>query len=303
MPLPKIVVAGGTGALGSRIVKELVSRGAEVVALVRPGVTVEKLHLLQSAGAAVVSVDLNDTAALVEPLRGAACVVSALSGLREVVIDVQKSLLDAAVQAGVPRFIPSDFSIDFTKLPPGSNRNLDLRRDFARYLDAAPVRATSIFNGPFMDLLTGEAPLVLPKLGRILYWGDRDQAVDYTTMDNTAAYTAMVAMDSSTPRALTIAGDTVSARQLAALMTRISGKPYKTLRAGSLGRLEGVIKIVRTLTPKSDALYPVWQGMQYIHNMSSGLAKTNQHLDNDRYPGITWTKAETVLAQTVSARP
>jgi hypothetical protein len=35
-----------------------------------------------------------------------------LAGLREVVIDAQKKLLDAAIAAGVPRFIPSDYSLD-----------------------------------------------------------------------------------------------------------------------------------------------------------------------------------------------
>jgi hypothetical protein len=34
------------------------------------------------------------------------CLVSALAGLRETVIDTQKIFLDAAVQANVQRFIP-----------------------------------------------------------------------------------------------------------------------------------------------------------------------------------------------------
>ena len=54
------------------------------------------------------------------------CLVSALAGLRETVIDAQKIILDAAVEANVPRFIPSDYSIDFTNLKEGQNRNLDL---------------------------------------------------------------------------------------------------------------------------------------------------------------------------------
>jgi hypothetical protein len=44
------------------------------------------------------------------------CLVSALAGLRETVIDTQKNILDAAVQANVQRFIPSDYSTDFTNL-------------------------------------------------------------------------------------------------------------------------------------------------------------------------------------------
>jgi hypothetical protein len=39
---------------------------------------------------------------------------------------------EGAIAAGVPRFIPSDFSADFTKLPAGENRNFDLRRAFQK---------------------------------------------------------------------------------------------------------------------------------------------------------------------------
>lgn len=62
--------------------------------------------------------------------EGADVVVSAVAGLRPVMIDFQMRLVDAAVAAGVPRFIPSDFSIDFCKIPSGDNRNLGIRKEF-----------------------------------------------------------------------------------------------------------------------------------------------------------------------------
>jgi len=99
-------------------------------------------------------------------------VVSALQGLREVIVDTQAAMLEAAIRAGVPRFIPSDYSIDFTGLPPGGNRNLDLRRDFHAILERSRVSATTIFCGMFSDLLTSRAPLVLFKWKRVLYWSD-----------------------------------------------------------------------------------------------------------------------------------
>jgi hypothetical protein len=78
-------------------------------------------------------------------------VVSALQGLRDVIVETQTVLLDAAIRADVPRFIPSDYSIDFTRFPPRENRNLDLRRDFHKRLDETPVSATTIFNGAFAE--------------------------------------------------------------------------------------------------------------------------------------------------------
>ena len=122
-------------------------------------------------------------------------------------IDTQKVLLDAAVRAGVPRFIPSDFSLDFTNLRPGENRNLDLRREFMGCVDASPIATTTIFIGPFMDLLTDQMPMILFKPKWVLYWGSADQRMDFTTMDDTAAFTANAALDDATPRFLRIAGD------------------------------------------------------------------------------------------------
>jgi hypothetical protein len=115
-------------------------------------------------------------------MRAASCVVSALQGLRDVIVEAQTVLLDAAIKADVPRFIPSDYSIDFTKFPPGENRNLDLRRDFHKRLDKTPISATTIFNGAFADMLTGQMPLILFELKRVLYWGDADQRMDFTTI-------------------------------------------------------------------------------------------------------------------------
>jgi len=88
-----------------------------------------------------------------------------------VIVDAQTALLEGAIKAGVPRFIPSDYSIDFTKFPAGQNRNLDLRREFHERLDRAKISATTIFNGAFADMLaTGQMPVILFKLRRVTYW-------------------------------------------------------------------------------------------------------------------------------------
>jgi len=203
-------------------------------------------------------------------------------------------LLDSAVEAGVQRFIPSDYSIDFTKLPEGTNRNLDLRRDFHKRLDKTPIAATSILNGAFADILTGQAPFILFKPKRVLYWGNPDQLMDFTTMSDTAAFTAAAALDPATPRILRIAGEQTSARELAKTASEITGKRFRLLRAGSLKTLDRLIRIARALHPGTQALYPPWQGMQYMHNMFSGLAKL-EPLDNHRYPDMRWTSIKKVL--------
>jgi nucleoside-diphosphate-sugar epimerase len=291
-----IAVAGATGDLGERIVRALVDQRTHVRALARPGSNQTLLSEYEKMGVQVVKIAAWTGQELTDACQDVSCVVSALSGLRETVIDAQKALLDAAVAAGVPRFIPSDYSIDFTRLPAGRNRNLDLRRDFHTYLDKAPIAATTIFNGPFADMVTGQMPIILFKLNRVMVWGNADQRIDFTTKDDTAAFTARAALDDSTPRFLRIAGDQLSIRELTAVVSEVTGQPYKLLRPGGLGALSTLITIARFMAPGKGEIYPAWQGMQYMRDMLDGRGKASV-LNNDRYPDIRWHTVKDVLAE------
>jgi nucleoside-diphosphate-sugar epimerase len=282
-----IVVAGATGNLGKRTVKALVARGANVVALVRTASGKEKVPELEALGATVAIVDTASAADLAKAMNGAHCVVSVLAGLRDVVVDMQTRVLEAALLAGVPRFIPSDFSTDFRTLVPGENRNFDLRRDFHEKLDVAPIASTSIFNGAFGEILTYNVPLLDFKKKVVGYWEDPDWHMDFTTMDDTAAFTAAAALDPDTPSALHIASFRVSPNDLVAFTGKAFGSPYGLNRLGSLEELRAYNKHERAAHPEGESeLYASWQQSQYMQSMFS---THHESLDNDRYPGIEWT--------------
>jgi nucleoside-diphosphate-sugar epimerase len=289
-----VVLAGGTGDLGGRIASALGRRQVPFRVLVRPGSPVAKRARLEAAGATVIEVDYDNALAMKNACADASCVVSALNGLEPVIIGMQGKLLEAAVAAGVARFIPSDYSLDFTKTRPGDNRNLDLRRMFMARIDGAPIRATSVLNGAFADLLAGQAPLVLHKRRKILYWGSAEQPLDFTAKDDVADYVTEVALDEASPRFLRIAGASVSPRDLAGVMADLTGEKFGLWRAGGIGLLSMVIRVARALTPHTDAVFPVWQGMQYLRDMASGLGRL-EPLDNDRYGVRHWTSARDVL--------
>jgi uncharacterized protein YbjT (DUF2867 family) len=293
---PVIALAGATGDLGYRIARALVARGAEVRALVRPTASQDDLASLEALGAVPAYADPADIAGMAQALGGTDCVVSALNGVRDVMIDRQRILLDAAVKAGVPRFIPSDYSSDFTRTRPGDNRNFDLRREFMAIADGAPIEVTSVLNGAFMDMLGREMPIIQPAIRRVLYWGSADQPLDFTTKDDVAAYVAATVLDRATPRILRIAGDVVSARDIAAVMTSVTGKPFKLQWAGSIGMLGAMIALTKRIAPAPDAAFPPWQGMQYMRDQFSGRGKLLP-LDNDRYPKHTWTSVGEALRE------
>lgn len=291
-----ILVAGATGDLGQRIVRELLQHDVRLRVLTRPGTPSASALFGDDDRIEVVSAAYSDHTALTAASTGVDGVVSAVSGIRPVIVDAQRALLKAAVTAGVPRFIPSDYSADYRSIAPGSNRNFELRREFAAEVDAAPIRATSILNGMFTDLIAGEAPMILFDRRRVLFWSSADQILDFTTKDDVARVTALAALDDSAPRVIEIAGAQVTARDIARTMTELTGTPFKLQWAGTTGTLSGMSKVVKRLSKNPDETFPAWQGMQYFVSMFSGHAQL-RHLDNDRYGTHTWTTVRDVLKE------
>ncbi len=290
----RITVAGATGNLGGRIVAALVKQGADVRAIVRPGTAQDKLEKLRQQGVEVVEVEMSSVPDLTRALEGTTCVVSALQGLRDVIVEAQSTLLEAAVAAKVPRFIPSDFCSDLTKSPVGENRNFDLRHEFAERLDKADIQATSILNGAFGEILTYGTPILDFKAKTVGFWGSDGHRVDFTTMDDTAAFTALAALDASTPRHLRIAGIQISPTELAAVAEVVMKTPFQLTDMGSLEGLSAHNKAERAAHPEGEnEVFASWQMTQYNYSMFSTQLEP---LDNGRYPQLHWTTASDVLS-------
>jgi uncharacterized protein YbjT (DUF2867 family) len=99
MSFQRIAVAGATGNLGPTIVRDLVNAGFEVTALSQSGNT----SSLPSA-VKTVKVDYSSHDSLVNALKGHEAFISNIPQH-----DQQPALIDAAIAAGIKRFIPSEF--------------------------------------------------------------------------------------------------------------------------------------------------------------------------------------------------
>jgi NAD(P)-dependent dehydrogenase (short-subunit alcohol dehydrogenase family) len=287
-----ILVAGATGNLGQRICRELTKRNIPVRAIVRNGSDQLKIDALEKMGVDVFKTDFSNQNELIGACARVSCVVSALAGLGETILETQTRILNAAVTAGVPRFIPSDFSSDFTLMPAGENRNFDLRKEFHQLLDQSPILATSIFNGAFADILRYNTPLFNMKQQTIAYYGDKaDWKIDFTTMDDTAAFTAMAALDETVPGSLRIASFSVSPNDLVALSEQYKGSRFQLTSMGSMEGFSAYNKQQRSANPEGEnELYPKWQQAQYLYSM---FLVHHPVLDNNRYEGLSWSPVET----------
>jgi nucleoside-diphosphate-sugar epimerase len=284
--MKRVLVVGASGNLGSKIVSALAEQGGASIRVThRASSKPEKLSKLRALGAEMVVADLADPSSLDAACKGVDVVVSAVQGLADVIVEGQTHLLRAAEKNGVARMLPSDYALDFFKTKEGGNRNLDLRRDFDRVLDASKVRGSSVLCGAFMDLLAWGAMGPDPKTGVFRVFGDEDQPYDFTHTDDVAKYVAAVALDDGAGRHVRVAGDTQSPRQLAQTFAEVRGSKVTIENAGSLEDLDRMIAGMRAKDPAPEDTFPVWQRMQYARDMASGLGKL-EPLDNARYPSI-----------------
>jgi putative NADH-flavin reductase len=97
-----VVLFGATGMIGSRVLKELVSRGHTVTAVAR-----DPSRIPNEPGVKAVQGDVLNTAAVAEIAKGSDAVISAYSPGPNVgvIVDATKSLIAGLKQAGVKRFI------------------------------------------------------------------------------------------------------------------------------------------------------------------------------------------------------
>ncbi|MFF4197092.1 NmrA family NAD(P)-binding protein [Nonomuraea sp. NPDC001831] len=285
---PKVFVAGATGLLGRHIVSSLLDQGAAVRVLVRPGADANRrsaLAALRSRGVEVTEGDVADPAeALAEAVGDADTVVSVVQGGPDVIVDGQVNLARAAAKAGARRFIPSDFAIDLTRLDDGDNVMTDWRRRAATEYADAGLEVVSVLNGAFYEVMVGFMGLIDWHRGTLSHWGDPDQPLDLTSVSDTAAYTAAVALDQQATGTLRFAGDVLSMRQFHQAVQRGSGRTLELRHLGTADDLRAEIErqAARTQNPFD------YVALQYQWCMVTGKGKFAV-LDNDRYPQITPT--------------
>ena len=293
-----IALVGGTGRLGTLIAKALLEKpDVELRVLVRPG-SRDKIADLEQRGAHIVEGALADGPALATLCKGAYAVVSAVQGGPDVIIEGQRRLLHAARDAGVRRFIPSDYSIDLFEVKPGNITTSEMRRQFAliEEKERGDVEVVHVLCGGFLDrgVLFGFIRVIDVEKRTAYVWGDGKAPMAWTTYDDTARYTAEAAVDErSVPRKLAVAGSVVDFAQLVAEYEAGSGKKLTIERLGSIDDLSARIANAQQQNPQN--LY-AYLPLMYLRSLMSGEG-TLETLMNDRYPAIRPTTVREYVAK------
>ena len=148
--MARILIVGATGHLGQELVKACRQQNADVHALVRPATRRDaaRMKALQEASATLHEGDLADPASLRRACGGVDAVISAVGGMQ---IGDQTRLVAAMKDAGVQRFVPSDFGLDPAASGPGSCVLFDAKKAVQDSVKAAGIPYTFIHANAFFS--------------------------------------------------------------------------------------------------------------------------------------------------------
>ncbi|GFQ06987.1 bifunctional pinoresinol-lariciresinol reductase [Phtheirospermum japonicum] len=199
----KVLIIGGTGYLGKRLVKASLEQGHETYVLNRPeiGVDIEKVEMLISfkmLGAHLVPGSFNDHYSLVEAVKLVDVVVCAVSGvhIRSHSILLQLSLVQAIKEAGnVKRFLLSEFGTDPARMEnamkPGKV-TFDEKMVVRKAIEEAGIPFTYISANCIAGYFVGglcQFAKILPSTDSVVIHGDGNKKAIYVDADDIATYT------------------------------------------------------------------------------------------------------------------
>ena len=212
-----ILVVGGTGDLGGRVVRRLRERGGPVRCLVRPG-TVDR-----SDGETVLG-DLTDAQSLAGACTGVdtvVCTATAITrllagaggpSLRQVDQDGVLRLVDAAEKAGVERFVYMSYAgVDAGLGFPLERAKLAVEQRLLR----SPMVVTAVRPDAFQEIHLGPVGRFDIHAGKVGVFGDGTLPHPWVSTEDVAQLVAVLATAAAAPEVVEVGGPEAISRNRA----------------------------------------------------------------------------------------
>ena len=256
-----ILVVGGTGQLGARVVTGLVDRGESVRCLVRSGTEDGDLRKL---GVEVSRGDLTQPGTLPPVCEGVTTVVVTataisrrLAGakhptLREADEIGMVALVDAAERAGVQRFV----YLSVAGLEDALNSPLvRAKKAVERRLTDSTMRTVIVRPDAFQDVHLAPLGRFDLKAGKVAVFGQGDCRHRWVSVEDVAQLVVAVAREVDPPEIIEFGGpEALSRNETVALAERLTGRPIKKQRLPRVVALIGM----RLLDRPNDALASIF---------------------------------------------
>lgn len=232
-----ILVVGGSGDLGSRVVRRLHDADREVRCLVRPGTDAE---WMRTVGIELARGDLTDHSSLPAACEGVETVVASATaigrvlggakkpGLREVDEIGMSALVEAAEAAGVERFVYVSYAgVDASLGMPLERAKAAIERRLAR----SPMRRVVVQPDAFQDIHLAPMGRFDVQAGKAAVFGHGDTKRRWVATEDVAALVAAVSLEADPPDTVAVGGpEAISRNEAVEIAEILTGQQFKVQR-------------------------------------------------------------------------
>ncbi|KAF2839975.1 isoflavone reductase family protein [Patellaria atrata CBS 101060] len=225
--IKNVLLIGASGNIGSHILTGLLSSPFTVTVLTRPDSTSDFPEAVK-----VVRSDYT-LEALTPLFKGQDAVVSAVG---HVGFESQFTFIDAAVAAGVKRFIPSEFGSDTTNkglqqlLAPANGATAKLEAvEYLKSKEKDGLSWTSVISGPFLDLCLNFGFFeIFPSTRKATLWNGGRQRFIVTSRPTIGIAVARILQQPELTKNIYvfIKSFTTSQQELISVAEKVSGEKY-----------------------------------------------------------------------------
>ncbi|RHZ75328.1 hypothetical protein Glove_216g44 [Diversispora epigaea] len=184
-----------------------------------------------SKGVEIVYVDYNQKDDLVKALKGTDVIVSAVSALSSKktsgdFYNIQLPLLEAAKEVGVKRFIPSEFSNEYT--PGNAHTFVDSKFQIREELEKSGMEYTYIFTGIFQEFIEWLGFDLKNKTAT--FYVDGNSKMHFTSLADVGKYTVeSLKLPEARNATIRVAGSTETFNEILQMFEEATGSKWKVI--------------------------------------------------------------------------
>lgn len=227
MSYTKVAQLGAGGNIGTPVLNALVSSNKFDLTVVAR----KQSNVQVPSSVKLVKVDYDNHSELVDALRGQEAIVITLGDLSTLEKN-SKAIIDAAIEAGVKRVIPSDFGNDLGREPGSTRPVFSAKLNVIKYLveHETQIEHTEIATGPFFDwgLRVKFIGFDIPGRKAKIY-GDGTRKINTTTLDSIAQSVVGV-LSNPAPfknKYVRVHDFYVSQNEIKAALESVTGSPFE----------------------------------------------------------------------------
>ncbi|KAF2175834.1 NAD(P)-binding protein [Zopfia rhizophila CBS 207.26] len=280
-----IGIAGITGQFAQLLTLELVKNsGVTLRAYCRNAAKVSQ-SMSSTPNLEIIQGGAFDREQVSKFVKGCDIVVCCYQGDDELMIDGQKVLIDACEKGKVPRYMASDWSLDYTKLEFGQLFTKDPMKHVKAYIETKSfVKGVHVLNGVFFETLFNPYfGIYDSETHTFSHWGEPGVLFEGTSYGNSAEFTSRVILNKDAVGVQRFVGDCKSMDDIAQSFEKVYGVKTNVVVKGSAREL---CEMMWNLRNQPSSQPNEYMAMFYQHYMVNEQTYVGPYYDNLKYPDV-----------------